>query len=445
MVMLQTPPAQSAPRAIYMKAPASYLGLLKRSDSQGGWLVGNPEPVLTGNLRYLICSPDSRFLICLREVRQTSFEALLTKPDGAFQLAPPDAAPGALEVLSYDTRRQRLRVLWSQEIAAGVGVDARLNGWLGKTGIALATLHDKTVDAEGKKHSRATIALIDPARGTIKTVPGPLEYGWFGLHVSPNLPYAALGGPDGSTPAAGVEFLSADGTRFTVPIKGGSVWTIRWSDDGKALFVDDLKQAYAVYPGTRGFEKIPPLAKKEDGSIDFGNENGPEKQLPFELVTVGKTVVLKSKQAKSHVALCADGKPITLLPDGSGAIFQQQGTLFFVPLVALPKAAFDPLHAKAQRDEALMIANTVGEALIDWAFTHDRTYPSEAEWKSVIAPQVRDAALLSRFIYTPPMSLKLEFNSESLKQSVGHVLAPGGRALFLPGNSALWQPDTKIR
>ena len=315
---------------------------------------------------------------------------------------------GSLEILSYDTRRQRLRVLWSQELAAGVGVDARLNGWLGKTGIALATLHDKTVDAEGKKHSRAVIALIDPVRGTVKTVPGPLEYGWFGLHVSPTLPYAALGGPDGSTPASGVEFLSADGTRFTVPIKGGSVWTTRWSDDGKALFVDDLKQAYAVYPGTRVFEKIPPLAKKEDGSIDFGDENGPEKQLPFELVTVGKTAVLKSKQAKSQVSVCADGQPLTLLPDGSGAVFQQQGTLFFVPLAPLPKAAFEPLNAKVQRDEALKIANEVGGALTSWAFEHDKAFPPEAEWKAVIAPLVRDAAMLTRFIYTPPASLKLE-------------------------------------
>ncbi len=443
--MLQTPPAQTAPRAIYMKAPAPYLGLLERSDGQGGWLVANPEPVLTGNLRYLLCSPDSRFLICLREVRQASFDTLLTKPEGSFQLAPPDAAPGTLEILSYDIRRQRLRVLWSQELAAGVGVDARLSGWLGKTGTALATLHDKTVDAEGKKHSRATIALIDPARGTAKTVPGPLEYGWFGLHVSPTLPYASFGGPDGGASASGVEFLSADGTRFTVPMKGGSVWTTRWSDDGKALFVDDLKQAYAVYPDTRVFEKIPPLAKKEDGSIDFGDENGPEKQLPFELVTVGKAVVLKSKQAKSQVALCADGRPMTLLPDGSGAIFQQQGTLFFVPLVALSKAAFEPLNTKAQSDEALKIANEVGGALTSWAFDHDKTFPSEAEWKAIIAPLVRDVAMLTRFIYTPPASLKLEFSRASLEQPLGHVLAPGGKAVFLLGSSAKWQPDVKVR
>ncbi|WP_395094702.1 hypothetical protein [Armatimonas sp.] len=432
----QTPPAQIAPQAVYLKIPAPSLGLLELPGEQGGLLIGNPEPVLTGNLRFLLCSPDSRTLVLLREVRPSRLESL--------PLAPSDAAPGVLEVLTYETRRKRLRMLWSQEIAAGVGVDARLIGWLGKTGIALAALHDKTVDVEGKFQRRETIAMIDPVRGTVKTTLGPPEYGWFGLHVSPELPFAALGGPDGSSLASGVEFLRADGTRFTVPMNGGEVWGIRSSDDGKAFLVDDLKQAYAVRPDTGTVTKIPPLAKKADGGIDFGDESGPEKKLPFELATLGKSVVLKGKQVKSQVTLCADGQPVTLLPNGSGALFQQQGTLFFVPFVALPKAAFDPLNAKAQRDEAIQIAHEVGQALVGWAFQHDKNapvYPSESDWKAAIAPLLRDATVLTRFVYTPPASLKLEFTKESLKQPVGYVLAPGGRAVCLPTSGAKWQPD----
>ena len=49
-MLLQTPPAQAAPQAVYLKAPNAYLGLLELPGEQGGLLIGN--------LRYLLCSPD---------------------------------------------------------------------------------------------------------------------------------------------------------------------------------------------------------------------------------------------------------------------------------------------------------------------------------------------------------------------------------------------------
>jgi hypothetical protein len=444
MMLFQTPPAQIAPQPVYLREPAPYLGLLALPNDLGGLLIANPRVLLSGNIRQLLCSPDSRFLLLLREVRQSSMTSLLERPDNTFQTAPKNAAPGVIEILCYDLTRGRLKTLWTQEIAADIGIDARFGGWLGKTNSAIATLLDKIIDSDGKKRDRALYALIDPNAGTVKTFPGPASYpGWFGINPSPTAPFAAFGTAEAGDGVGGVSFLKADGS-VTDPIPvPGAFWIHGWSPDGTALYGVTIQKSYAIRPDLKTITEIPALPKDADGTTKPIERAKPEERLPFRLVAVNKSVVLEAKSSQQKQILCADGVAITLLPSGSGALFQASDTLFFVPLIALNKTRFDPLNAKAQQNEALDIARDVGSAILEWTYQHDMTLPTESEFKSAIGPLLKDPAQLSRFVYTPPVTRKILLTSEERRQAIGFVLAPNGRATVDCAGRAVWVAASK--
>lgn len=295
------------------------------------WTVGNPEMVLGPGVTHVLPSPDFKHLLIARETRPLTPRTTTQSAD--------KSAPGEITLTWWNVRTRRTREVWRYPISPEQSVGLWMNGWLGKTGSAMFRFVD------GKD---ARVLFVNPVMGQVKeTILPSQSYGF--LNVSPTQPFAALAGPEGACKGE-VRFIGRDGTigePIPLPIPSKLFFT-RWSEDGTWLRGvgnapgpdgKQVEQWYAVDPAKRTVTAIPPPPKAANGEDEYDNFGDPAEGLPIRLAPDKETRSLYIEtlpQSKSRVLLSADGDPVFLLPDGSGAFFRRDGALYFAPIVSAP-------------------------------------------------------------------------------------------------------------
>jgi hypothetical protein len=413
-----------------------------------GYAVADPEPVAGPGVKSVLVSADGRWVLAACERRRDAAVAAIR--------GKPQDAPGEESVTVWDARTRQSRPLWRRALAAGEGSSLRLTGWMGTTARATAHLTVPVQEADGRNGSRYAFLVLDPAAGTARLTTFPTA-GYYSPNPSPAAPFAALVNAEGGG-SGKLLFLRPDGS-LTAPVAlPHFIWFTRWSEDGSELRGVSHETAgtkwYAIRPADGTLREIPPPLKDARGGNDYGPSQDPLTQPGVRLRLTGNApntpagtpptpVAVSSLDNSDSVTLAAEGEAVTLLPDGSGALFRSAGTLYVCALRPVSARAVTRWRQEGVKQTTLREARVIAQALFLYWSENDHALPSPSvDLAAALTPRLAPtgAETLKRFRYEPPAAAVADY--KVLRDTRAGVLRPtsgSGAATIYAGGRVEWQ------
>jgi hypothetical protein len=132
-----------------------------------------------------------------------------------------------------------------------------------------------------------------------------------------------------------------------------------------------------------------------------------------------------------------------LSPAGDAVFYVDDGGGWVVPLLRVPRQAFEQARLAARRATVLSNGKQLGLALLMYSQDYDDTLPgAERSVGDLVMPYMKNNDLLEGFVYTFAGG-KLSDITEPSKMVIGYVLGPGGRANIRADGSVAWEPDAR--
>jgi hypothetical protein len=144
-----------------------------------------------------------------------------------------------------------------------------------------------------------------------------------------------------------------------------------------------------------------------------------------------------AKSETPRALICGDSTGGQLLPGGAAVVYFSQGAVWAAPLLRLSRGEYQVSVVRAQQVETIGRAKQVGLALMMYAFDDDGALPVGEEWRSQLAPYLKESSFLEGFVYTH-LGGKLSEIKNPAEAELGYIIAPGGRVVvYADGHAAL--------
>jgi hypothetical protein len=369
----------------------------------------------------------------------------------------------------WDSRERAAREVWK---APWAGTFVQQIEWLPQSDVALAL-----VGGSQGAERRQALLRVSPLGGKAQVIPliDPSNSAIFDLDVSPTQPLAVLQQtikvsrmgvrPDGTNgeveerretltligPSGqpGRSVTSPADTRFgpvTPDADGNPVLRLfQAGPEGTRM----IGRWYALDPQTAALR---PLAKEPSPYASnpvAAGDRSPDALLRVRLVPTsareGETsqnvgLLWLESVAKSETPralICGDSTGGQLLPGGAAVVYFSQGAVWAAPLLRLSRGEYQVSVVRAQQVETIGRAKQVGLALMMYAFDDDGALPVGEEWRSQLAPYLKESSFLEGFVYTH-LGGKLSEIKNPAEAELGYIIAPGGRVVvYADGHAAL--------
>lgn len=183
------------------------------------------------------------------------------------------------------------------------------------------------------------------------------------------------------------------------------------------------------------------------------------KALPVDLLQTGlpitKTgkdkspavVLVEREHPDNHVLVSTDAIEGCLSPAGNAVAYIHRGVAMVRSLSTMNRDTFNALKAAAEKALALSNAKQTALALIMLAADSDDQLPGNSgDWKSQIAPYLRDASIADSFVlvFAGGSMTSIESPAETI---LGYIPGPGGNTIAYTDGHVKWVsgplPDTR--
>ncbi|MBS1719266.1 MAG: hypothetical protein JST35_02340 [Armatimonadetes bacterium] len=132
--------------------------------------------------------------------------------------------------------------------------------------------------------------------------------------------------------------------------------------------------------------------------------------------------------------------PPAVSPKMNSVIYFQNGLPYVRPMVKVPLDQFKKMLFEGYKQEALRNSKQVGVALIIYSSDYDEMYPDGNDLVTKVNPYIKNASVLSSFIYTFPGGDSSKIKDPAATE-LGYIPGPGGRAVVYADGHAKWIPD----
>ena len=415
-----------------------------------GFLVEPAQLIADAGVREVLANANGSRVVVLRETYRPTPASVVANGNRN-----PNPSPGEASIIVWNAYTRKANTVWRQRIAPGDHFGSRMtstmHGPQGDRVLVWVSLRK----AQIKEPSPNLILLIDTEKSVARQVSVPLDVYTY-PNASPSVPFAALYGPDGATDE-NLRFLRPDGS-ITNPITfTGTIFWQGWHKNGTVLRgVREGKTSewFEANPQTGVLTAIatPP---KEEQEVDNRVKRPAPDTIP-ELMLSSRPPLPKSgtqtpsvwlqaqgqTPPKELVLLCAEGRPVFLLP--RAALFlSADGALLAAPVQSVSETVLADIRRKLTRDTDLRDVSRLANVLYSYASKNDKTLPpSGANLLGALAPYLEDPSIVRGFSYTPPPQL-VSFpnfkNGGTL--AIGYRAGDGGKTVLYADGHAAWQDD----
>ena len=449
-----------------------------------------PDEVAVGpHVQQVKSHPGGRYTIAVRQ--------RMEMPKNPSVLGAPPA--GDVSVVVWDSRTRRAAVAWKSPLNAGAQAAVESVEWLPGSDLALAWAQVVSQPPGKTVSVRRTLLLLDASRGSARPIPAavPDTDTYERLLVSPGQPLAVLH----ALPQNTLRVVRANGTvSAPVSVPNNVQVSGDWSENGELLYLAEIALASPVGTGAglagrdapeAGPEVAPPVApaagparrwyalNARTGAIGpvpkptvvssrpsqqppAGGAVAAAATLPLRLkagagtlTEAGTTQALRPLWLESvapsdepRALLAPDGHGETLVPDGSGALYQSGGALHVVPFLRIDKATFLAARREAQQAVAMSNAKQIGLACMMYAQDYDERYPPAEDIVNVLQPYTKNLQIFNNpatnrlgFTYLLPGGTEMAAIESPADTPLGYVLGPGGRAIVFADGHVTWKDD----
>ena len=483
------------PRAVLTETEAFVLG---EAQALAGPIVQSVSPM-----------PDGPFAIVVRNVPDDPQRALAdAEGNRPFR-------NGQVQVLLWNRRTGRVSVMWRKRADDRVAIAMSPAEWLPGSDTAILQPYFAPQESQGSgapgQEIPSPVLLVSTRSTAARTV--PVEPGVF-FQVAPRHPFALLQSlsPDptaASAQRASARVLRPDGTvSGPITLPQGYNFSLGISEDGThAYAVRTLLSEDTPPRRTRQYAAV----RLSDGAITTlekrpvfrpaGIEDEIEK-LPVRLVARGATLsdeggrkasvqavwleraepsdtkaartptgaggapapaavpsapggtpggIPKVTERERRALVTADGEAVTLMPDGSAALYlTSDGTLMAAPITRVPARAYRDGQREMHRLKTMQNAKQIGLGMLMDAQDYDETLPPSGDLANVVNPYLRDSDVFQNpatgefsFRYTGPAGGKLGSVERPAETVLGYLDGPGGRAVLYADGHVKWEDDPK--
>jgi hypothetical protein len=436
------------------------------------FLLLPPELIAAPVVQQTASSSSGRYLLVARQSMRISLDALREMAQR------PDSTPPPLEtsLVLWDSRSRTSRTVWRTEEAVSI---ERLE-WLPQASVALVLARRPVPpDPAHPEIQGQTQQLLLSVPGSaenaqvIAQTDAPYE-DLLEIHISPARPLALLGRTrytftqkpqdDGAVgaqlePRQTLSTIGADGRvgrEIERPANAETV-LVEWGADGSPLLrcltpvPEGRKLLSSWYTVETGTGRTLPLSKEP---ARYEAKAPRTSALPVRVLAATTTAQEQdTKQAvgllwleslvpsrKPRALITGDGADGRLLPDGEAILYTSQGAVWVVPLLRMPKDAYDAMERQAKKAVAISNAKQAGLALLLYAQDFEETLPTGDDINSKLAPYLKNTDPLDGFSYTYPGG-KLGDIANPSEAVLGSVSGPGGRAIIYADGHVKWQND----
>ncbi|HLJ54917.1 MAG TPA: hypothetical protein VKT77_07730 [Chthonomonadaceae bacterium] len=356
-------------------------------------------------------------------------------------------------------------VFWNAEIRRPVSlwrsaepeVNVTLSEWMPTTESMFAVV-DRVVPPVAAQPGPPAheFRLLLLGNGIERAVPVPLPQvaaDMLSISVSPSRPIAVARlesyQPNGAGACVLLHPNGRVGARIDLP--QGDACGILWDADGNPVLSDvpraqpGPRKLYAIDTRTGGlkqltgplkeYQRSPPAPPKLPFRIVSSRQNLKMAETALTIGPVWLESVVKSESPR--LLICADGSGAVLLPDGSGALYEVQNALWFMPLIKIDKEQYLAMRAAAHRTVLISNAKQLGLAAIMFAEDNDEQLPSPDGIHDKLAPYLGAESLFENFTYTFAGGSMADIQSPS-ETELGYVAGDDGRAVIYADGHVKW-------